>query len=422
MRRLVRPVVWPVARWFALGLGVCAAAVAHADPTPGGPTGVIGGMNAQAGAWPDASAILFEVPSNPNDSTSPPVDEALCSGTLVAPTVVLTAGHCYTEPPLPDNVLVGASTLANPNDGETIAITNGFVYPNAQTSEDVTALVLATPSTKPPRAIATGWASTDIQNGATVKLVGFGAVDSQGDQFIDPLQEATTTISDFDCTTSAGCNKAAQPDGELGAGGDGIDTCPGDSGGPLYLITSYGTYLGGVTSRSYNNATLACSGGGIYERPDKIVSWIEQVTGVTVTHGPEPTAPAVMAAPGTSADTTIAVNDPGSTKHSFEVTTQPAHGKAGVNDDGVVRVCPAASAAAGSDLVTVKITDGNNAKRTQSLDVAVTIVAGAGMPGCDLSGFGDDGGGCCDSGHGAGGALPLAAGVLALVARRRRRP
>ena len=40
------------------------------------------------------------------------------------------------------------------------------------------------------------------------------------------------------------------PDGELGAGGMGIDTCPGDSGGPLYLPTDFGTFLAGVTSPS----------------------------------------------------------------------------------------------------------------------------------------------------------------------------
>ena len=70
----------------------------------------------------------------------------------------------------------------------------------------------------------------------------------------------------------------------------GIDTCPGDSGGPMYLLTEYGTFLAGVTSRSYDNSQFACSEGGIYGRPDKIVDWIEQQTGVKVARGPEPTA------------------------------------------------------------------------------------------------------------------------------------
>lgn len=63
---------------------------------------VIGGENAMAGKWPDVAAILFPVLGG---------DEPLCTGTLVAPTVVLTAGHCYDalDPPFPDNVLIGTS-------------------------------------------------------------------------------------------------------------------------------------------------------------------------------------------------------------------------------------------------------------------------------------------------------------------------
>ncbi|HEY0192121.1 MAG TPA: trypsin-like serine protease [Kofleriaceae bacterium] len=375
---------------------------------------VIGGENAADGAWPDAAAIMFP------DMTG---DEALCSGTLIAPTVVITAGHCYdpTDPPLPDNVLIGTTSLARPDDGETIAIQQGFVHPNPETTEDVTVLILAQPSKLAPRALATGWAATDIVNGAAVELVGYGAINKDGDDFIDELQQAATTISDADCTKSSGCNVSARPDGELGAGGDGIDTCPGDSGGPLYLTTKYGSYLAGVTSRSYDDAKVSCSGGGIYVRPDKIADWIEQVAGVPVMRAPGPSAGAITADHGASGDSQIAVDDPGSTRHDFEVTAQPAHGKAAVRDDGLVRVCPDATAAAGTDQVTVKITDSTNSHRALSLTIPVTVTDGGSAPGCDLAGFDTDGGGCCDAGGRAGASIPLALGVVALIARPRRR-
>ena len=49
--------------------------------------------------------------------------------------------------------------------------------------------------------------------------------------YVDELQEATTVITDADCSrTDLGCNIAAYPNGELGAGGMGVDSCPGDSG------------------------------------------------------------------------------------------------------------------------------------------------------------------------------------------------
>jgi hypothetical protein len=165
-----------------------------------------------------------------------------------------------------------------------------------------------------------------------VSFVGYGAIDKNGDQYVDDLQEATSTISDFDCSTKPGCHAAAMPDGELGAGGMGIDTCPGDSGGPMYLVTDYGNFLAGVTSRSYSDATFACSQGGIYERPDKIVDWIEQQAGVSVARGPEPSADPLTIAAGDGGETVIDPNDPRSGDHGFSIATPPAHGQAKVRD------------------------------------------------------------------------------------------
>jgi uncharacterized protein (TIGR03382 family) len=385
----------------ALGPAVAAAAPAES---------VIGGDNAKPGRWPDVAAILFPGAGG---------DEALCSGTLVAPTVVLTAGHCYDDANPPDNVVIGASTLATPDDGETIAIAAAFVFPDPAATEDVTVLVLATPSSKPPRKIATGWASTDITNGAKVALVGFGAVNADGDQFVDELQEAHATVTDFDCATSSGCNAAARPAGELGAGGGGIDTCPGDSGGPLYLTTDYGDFLAGVTSRSYDDAQLVCSDGGIYVRPDKIVGWIEQVSGVAVARGPEPEADPISVVPGGGGDTRITVHDPRSADHRLEITTPPAHGIAKVRGDGALRLCADAAAVPGNDALTVTITDTKHAGRALTITIPIAIEAGTATGACNLDDFASDGG-CCDAGGASGAAMPLALGVLALLRRRRR--
>lgn len=380
--------------------------VAAASPAP-----VVGGDDAKAGKWPDVAAILYPTLDG---------DQALCSGTLVAPTVVLTAGHCFVESEgLPDNVLVGTNSLDKPEAGEILEIDHGIVYPDSDFTEDLAVLVLARASKQPPRAIATGWARTDIVNGAAVALVGYGAVDRQANMFIDELQEAKSTITDAGCTQQLGCNEAAQPDGELGAGGDGVDTCPGDSGGPLYLTTKHGTYLAGVTSRSYDDARFPCSEGGIYVRPDKLVAWIEREAGVAIKHGPEPAADPIEVVPGGGGDTKIHINDPDSSNHSLEVTGAPAHGQANVRDDGALRVCADPAAPPGPDAVTVTIVDAKTQTRSLSITVPITIAAGTADGPCDLSDF-PEGGGCCDAGHSASG-LPLAALVFAAVRRRRRR-
>lgn len=394
-----------------------ASAGPEADRGPGPaesahPAQIIGGRNAAPGKWPDVAAVLY--PATTGDTVD-------CTGTLITPTVVLTAGHCIdpTVPPLPDRVLIGAHTLARSEDGEIIPIARQVPFPDALDSRDVGVLVLAQPSTRPPRPLATGWVSFDVVNGAAVALVGYGAINRESDEFVDELQEASSTITDVDCSRSVGCNEAAQPAGELGAGGMGIDTCRGDSGGPLYLVTSYGAFLAGVTSRSYEDAMFSCSEGGIYARPDKVVDWIEQVAGVRIARGPEPTAPPIEAIRGAGGDTVIAANDPKTDDHRFAVAVPPMYGEARVRGDGTVRVCldPQVPAGVTSDALTVTVTDADNASRSLPITIQVQITDGAPAP-CDFSDF--EAAGCCETGGSPGGASILALGALALLRRRRR--
>ncbi|MDQ3368181.1 MAG: trypsin-like serine protease [Myxococcota bacterium] len=368
---------------------------------------VLGGTNAPAGKWPDVVAVRSG-------------SQQFCTGTLIAPTVAITAGHC-NDGSL-DNILIGTSSLARASEGEVISVIKKVEYENSFRAADLTVLVLAQPSRFTPRPIATGWARFDIKNGAQVALVGFGAIDRDGNKFVNELQEATTTITDADCTASAGCNASVKPGGELGAGGMGIDTCGGDSGGPLYLLTDYGTFLAGATSRGYDDNEFYCSEGGIYGRPDKFIDWIEASAGVPVARGPEPTGEVITAVRGFAGETSIVHNDPRSQSHSYTIKTPPMYGTAKVRDDGRVRVCTDGGVA-GGDTMVVTVTD--KADATRAVDVKLSILIEQGDPGsdCDVDAFGSDsdGGGCCDAGRSAGGALPLGLGVLAVVLRRRRR-
>src|SRR4029077_19151807 len=107
-------------------------------------------------------------------------------------------------------------------EGETVTVQKRIEYPLSQSSIDVTVLVLSKAAAEAPRPIATGWARVDITNGAAVEFVGYGAIDKNGNNYIDDLQQVQSKITDFDCSTSSGCNTAAKPAGELGAGGMGI--------------------------------------------------------------------------------------------------------------------------------------------------------------------------------------------------------
>jgi secreted trypsin-like serine protease len=366
---------------------------------------VIGGSAAPAGKWPDAAAVLWS-------------GEQACTGTLIAPNVVITAGHCV-EGGAPDAVLVGATAKSRPEEGEMIDIERSVAYPDSQATIDVALLILATPSTVTPRPIASGWARADIKNGAAVQLVGYGTTNRNGSTETDSLMEATSSITDYNCTTSSGCNASARPDGELGAGGGGIDTCPGDSGGPIYVLTDYGSFLAGVTSRGYDDNQYYCSEGGIYARADKVIDWIETTAGVTLERTPGPWADPIMATRGRGTETTISANDPkAGAKHTYAIAAQPSYGTAAVSSAGVVRVCPRKDVV-GDDAVVVSVSDSADPSRTVSLKIPVLIADGDPDDDCDPTDFGG-GGGCCDTRRSAGGSIPLALFVLVTLRRRRR--
>jgi hypothetical protein len=371
-----------------------------------GTSDVVGGTNAPAGKWPDVAAILFD-------------GQQGCTGTLIAPNVVLTAGHCNDTSLT--SVLIGTNSLANPGAGETIAVQKRVEFPSSQSTEDLTIVVLAKTSRFEPRPIATGWVRLDVKNDRAVQIVGYGAVDVNASSFKDELQEAMATITDADCTLRTNdCNTSVSPGGELAAGGMGIDSCNGDSGGPLYLLTDYGNFLVGVTSRGFNDSTNPCGDGGIYVRPDKVIDQLEQMAGVALTRGPEPAFDKLVAAGGDAAETKIDANDPKSDSHSFELTTPPANGTAKVRSDGAVRVCANATDTQLADQLVVTITDKKDGTRKLPVTIPITIMPGT-ATGCDVDDFQLDGGGCCDSGgRGAGGSL-LLAGIVLCATRRRRR-
>jgi len=75
------------------------------------------------------------------------------------------------------------------------------------------------------------------------------------------------------------------PDRELVAGHSGLmlDSCNGDSGGPLYVQGADGQYyLLGATSRGARGGFHKCGDGGIYVRVDLCLDWIRKVTGAQI--------------------------------------------------------------------------------------------------------------------------------------------
>jgi len=245
---------------------------------------IVGGEPAESGDWPDAAAVFVG-------------SGVHCMGVLIAEDLVLTAAHCA----------FGLSEVVlNSNDytvgGEVLAVADQVAHEDSWNTFDIALIMLDEPSAVAPRPLALDCvASTFLIDGAQAIIVGYGATDNMGETFGTVLQQAEVTIVDHDCSNlSAGCNMAVSPDGELIAGGEGVDSCDGDSGGPLYLQTPLGTFLAGITSRAAQPASVPCGDGGIYVRADAIAPWIEEVTerslprpecdeSIYVAKGPPPT-------------------------------------------------------------------------------------------------------------------------------------
>ena len=233
-----------------------------------GPAPVVGGAPVPPGRWPDVVAIELR-------------GGGLCTGTLVAPDVVLTAGHCIDGEPAA--VAIDTVDYAAPG-GERIPVAWSRAYPDWERRYDVGVVVLARPARQAPRLVASACTVRPrLVIGAPVDVVGFGLATPWATDANTRLRQATIPITDPTCTYDPACEPSVAPHGEFIAGGGGLDSCFGDSGGPVYLETPEGPALAGIVSRGLALSVAPCGGGGVYVRADKVTSWIQRVTGRTLT-------------------------------------------------------------------------------------------------------------------------------------------
>ncbi len=207
-----------------------------------------------------------------------------CSGTLVGKNVVVTAAHCITGG-CPQQVFVGSDSRS-PSRGKVFDVKYRVRHPEYDPTtdrNDIAVLILDAdadvmlpglttaggPARVAPRAIAT---TAEINEAKTVELVGFGR-----SQFADfgVKSQVLVTISSYECSgrgeaDTFGCN----PGVDLVAGGKDLDSCRGDSGGPVYIPFGTGYKLAAVTSRKTLNATRDCGDGAVNTRADVYHAWI----------------------------------------------------------------------------------------------------------------------------------------------------
>jgi hypothetical protein len=193
---------------------------------------------------------------------------------LVAPNVVLTAGHCPAGG-CGRRVLFGPS-ISEPG-ARTVAVTAAVSHPAYQPGDgvntsDLCVLILAEDVDIAPRALA----STQMLASAQwVRLAGFGYTDTAGTGGYGVCRMVEVPLGGDPAPFGA------DPAIEFVAGAPFLDrdSCNGDSGGPAYVTAGGREYLVGTTSRATDRALRRCGDGGIYGLVPVFAEWIRAVPG-----------------------------------------------------------------------------------------------------------------------------------------------
>jgi uncharacterized protein (TIGR03382 family) len=241
----------------------------------------------------------------------------------------------------------------------------------------------------------------DLATGDPVTIVGWGATSVSGNGGGYDLMVGVTEVQTPDCSKDrvdgieTGCDPDARPAGEIGAGGNGVDACFGDSGGPLFREIDGTNYLVGVTSRAYMGVPYnePCGHGGVYTRPDSVLKWIEDEIGEPLprpvcTIPPTASARDVHVRPGQTRDVVLTVDDADGDAYSVVLATPPAHGTVQIDGNDVRYT--AFDDYRGEDSFTLNVLDDGSAEYPDSAPGMVTLTVpvqvGSGCGGCASTG------------------------------------
>jgi secreted trypsin-like serine protease len=245
------------------------AAAAPGDPPARVGIQVVGGAPVETGSWPSVVALV-----------TPGADPALgqfCAGTVISPTAVLTAAHCVLDDEGVSLPADGVEVLAGTEDlaagGDRIPVARVIAHPGYRHTgdgPDAALLVLARPTAAPAAAYARPGQDPDVERPGWI--AGWGEQAEGSGLVSSRMREAPVTIFPAaGCTSFLGADYL--PGAALCAGrpGGGVDTCSGDSGGPLR--DAAGTLVG-VTSWGAGCGRPGLP--GVYTRVSAVAGWVER--------------------------------------------------------------------------------------------------------------------------------------------------
>ena len=282
----------PLGTLAALALLVPATALAKGDGSV--QPRVVGGSTASVSTYPWQAAVVFSTAQSPGENAH---QRQFCGGSLLTSRIVVTAGHCVadTDPdcsltcaisdpggdgtakidPNDVDVVLGRSTLSDTSQGAEYGVSavvlrsnfDGDYQGDGVPRYDVAYLVLSSPSGQTPIKIAGTDEGALWDPGSPEDVSGWGSTSESGGT-VDTLRAATVdVIPDSACSSPTVYGSDFDSATMLCAGNlsGGVDSCFGDSGGPLQAALQGGGYrLVGITG--WGDGCARANSPGVYTR------------------------------------------------------------------------------------------------------------------------------------------------------------